>query len=238
MRRKIILLLVCILSSCSNNDNSKSNTQNDLNESINMVSESNKWYINGSLEELDEADGISKEIRRKLIYYFEGDTLINGFQFKKMYNKQLDSIYHQSISGGIQQFNSTFSSINYVAAMRQNSDLVIYISPNQSTEEVYADFNINLGDILNYKWNTYNATVTEIDSIKIGTNYLTKYKLSNDQYFYEGIGSSYGLFNTWQTNARIGGFLSCFSLDYDKIGIDEGFYSLYSSATTNFCPEF
>lgn len=218
---------------CSNDNDSELNSQIPLNESINMVSESNKWYVNGSLEELDETNGILKVIRRKLIYYFEGDTLINGFQFKKMYSKQFDSIFHQPISGGIQQFNSTFNDINYVAAMRQDSDIVYYISINQSTEEIYADFNINLGDVLNYKWNINNVTVTEIDSIEIGTNYLTKYKLSNDNYFYEGIGSSYGLFNTWQINANVGGFLSCFKLDDDKIGINEGFYS-----PINYCPEF
>ncbi|WP_296311612.1 hypothetical protein [Winogradskyella sp. UBA3174] len=36
-----------------------------------------------------------------------------------------------------------------------------------------------------------------------------------------------------KTNARIGGFLSCFRPDNDKIGIDEGFY-----ASANFCLEF
>jgi len=233
MKKNIVLLLICISISCSNNEDSESYNQNALDESINMVSESNKWYINGNQEEYDETTGELKVIRRKLIYYFEGDTLINDFQFKKMYSKQLDSIFQASFIGDVQQFTSTFNAINYVAAMREDSELVYYIPINQSAEEVYADFNINLGDVLNYKWNTYNAIVTEIDSIEIGTNYLTKYKLSNGHYFYEGIGSSYGLFNTWQTNARIGGFLSCFRLDNDKIGIDEGFY-----ASANFCPEF
>lgn len=233
MRIHLVLLLFFTLISCSNNIDSGSNDGNALNESISMVSESNKWYINESLEELDGANGILKEIRRKLIYYFEGDTLINGLQFKKMYSKQFDSIFHQPISGGIQQFSSTFNHLNYVAAMRQDSDLVYYVSANQNTEEIYADFNINIGDVLNYKWNINDAIVTEIDSIEIGTNYISKYKLNNGHYFYEGIGASYGLFNTWQTNARIGGFLSCFSLGNDKIGIDEGFY--YPS---NFCPEF
>ncbi|MBL4624437.1 MAG: hypothetical protein JKY42_04790 [Flavobacteriales bacterium] len=228
--KNISLILVIMLTSCSDSNNLQSDNQN---EPIIMVSESNKWYQNGSLEQLDEANGILKEIRRKLIYYFEGDTLINGLQFKKMYSKQFDSIFHQSIFGGIQQFNSTFNDINYVAAMRQDSDLVYYIPTNQNTEEIYADFNINLGDELNYKWNINNVIVTEIDSIEIGTNYLTKYKLSNGQYFYEGVGASFGLFNTWQINANVGGFLSCFELDNDKIGIDEGFYS-----PINFCPEF
>jgi hypothetical protein len=218
-----------ILASCSDNDLQLSSQ----NESIQMVSESNKWYENGSLEELDETNGIIKEIRRKLIYYFDGDTAINGIQFKKMYHKQFDSIFHQSISGGMQEFNSTFYDTNYVAAMRQDSDLVYYIFSNQNTEELYADFNINLGDELNYRWNSNNVIVTEIDSIKIGTNYINKYKLSNEQYFYEGIGASFGLFKTWQINANVGGFLSCFQLNNDKIGIDEGFYS-----PTNYCPDF
>ena len=228
--RIIILLFAVILISCSNNNTVQSDSQN---EPIIMVSESNKWYQNGSLEQLDEANGILKEIRRKKIFYFEGDTLISGLHFKKMYTKQFDSIFHQPLSGGIQQFNSTFQETYYVAAMRQDSDLVYYIPINVNTEELYADFNISLGNELNYKWNIENATVTEIDSITIGTNYLTKYKLSNNHYFYEGIGASYGLFKGWEVNTEVGGFLNCFKWESDKIGIDEGFNS-----PTNYCPDF
>lgn len=185
MKKLIILLLVCIVMGCSHNNDPNSSVKNTPNEETAMVSELNKWYINGSLEEIDYTNGILKEIKRKLIYYFNGDTLINGLQFKKMYTKQFDSIFHQSISGGIQQFNSTFNAINYFAAMRQDSKLVYYILKNENEEELYADFNINLGEVLNYKWNFDNEIVTEIDSVAIGTNYLTKYKLSNDHFFYE-----------------------------------------------------
>lgn len=235
MKKNIILLLTCILISCSNNDDSKSNSQNTSNESAIMVSQSNKWYINGNVENINIANDILETRRRKLIYYFEGDTLINSMQYKKMYYKQFDSIFHQPYSSpvGLPEFQSTFYDIKYIAAMRQNMDLVYYVPIDQNTEDLYADFNINLGDVLNYKWNYNNEIVIEIDSIEIGSNYITKYKLSNDQYFYEGIGASYGLFNAWQVNANVGGFLSCFQLDNEKIGIDEGFYS-----PINYCPEF
>lgn len=224
-----------MLISCSDNHNLQSNNQVGLNESIKMVSELNKWYINGEVEYLDNVNDILETRKRKLLYYFDGDTLINDLQYKKMYYKQFDSIFHQpySESGGIPQFNSTFYDVKYIAAMRQEDDLAYYVYIDQITEDLYADFNINLGDVLNYKWNYDNVIVTEIDSIEIGSNYITKYKLSNDQYFYEGIGASYGLFNGWQVNANVGGFLSCFRLDNDKIGIDEGFY-----APINYCPEF
>ncbi|MBL4605547.1 MAG: hypothetical protein JKY02_07790 [Flavobacteriaceae bacterium] len=224
------LILVLILLSCTDSSNLQSDP---INEPFLMVSESNKWYQNGSLEELDVPNGILKEIRRKLIYYFEGDTLITNVLFKKMYSKQFDSIFHQSISGGLQQYHSIFNSINYVTAMRQESDLVYYVPANQSTEEVYVDFNVSIGEVLNYKWNVNNEAVTEIDSIQIGATYLTKYKLSNDQYFYEGIGASYGLFKGWEVATEVGGFLNCFKFETDKIGIDEGF-----NAPINFCPEF
>lgn len=234
MKTNIILLLVCTLISCSNNSDLESNNQMALNKSITMVSESNMWYINGSVEYVDNDNDILEIRKRKLLYYFEGDTLINSMQYKKMYYTQLDSIFHQPWSSvGNPQFNSTFYDVKYIAAMREDADVVYYVYKDQNIEDLYADFNINLGDVLNYKWNYDNETVTEIDSIEIGSNYLTKYKLSNDHYFYEGIGASYGLFNTWQSNANVGGFLSCFRLDNDKIGIDEGFYS-----PINYCPEF
>jgi hypothetical protein len=227
--KKIILLSTYLLVSCSNTNDLQSNNQVD----IIMVSESNNWYINGEVEYIDNVNNILDTRKRKLLYYFEGDTLINDLQYKKMYYKQFDSIFHQPLSGGLPQFNSIFYDIKYIAAMRQDDYSVYYIPENQSTEDLYANFDINLGDVLNYKWNHDNYRVTAIDSFQIGSNYITRYKLSNDQYFYEGIGASYGLFNAWQANANVGGFLTCFKLNNDKIGINEGFYS-----PENYCPEF
>ena len=234
MKKNILFLLATILIACSNNTSFESNPLSGINTPIPMVSELNMWYINGGVEYIDNTNNILETRRRKLLYYFNGDTLINGVQYKKMYYKQFDSIFHQPLSGASSpQFNSTFFDIKYIAAMREDAEVVYFVYRNLNTEEVYADFNINIGDVLSYKWNYNNATVTDIDSIQIGSNYITKYKLSNEHYFYEGIGASYGLFNTWQSNANVGGFLSCFRLDVDKIGIDEGFY-----APVNYCPEF
>ncbi len=63
-----------------------------------MVSELNRWFINGSVEDIDFENDILESRKRKLIYYFEGDTLIGGMQYMKMYAKQMGSIFHQSYS--------------------------------------------------------------------------------------------------------------------------------------------
>ena len=233
MKKNIVLFFICTLINCSENNDSQTRDRAVLNESIIMTSESNKWYINGNVEYIDNVNDILETRRRKLLYYFEGDTLINNLQYKKMYYNQFDSIFNQPLSGGLPQFISTFYDVKYIAAMRQDTDLVYYVHKNENTEDLYANFNINLGEVLNYKWNYDNDIVTEIDSIEIGSNYITKYKLSNNQYFYEGIGASYGLFNGWQINANVGGFLVCFESGNHKIEIDEGFYS-----PINYCPEF
>lgn len=218
---------------CSSDNTTQSTNQIIVDEPIEMVSELNKWYQNGSSEWLNGATATIETTRRYLLYFYEGDTLINGLQYKKMYYKQLDSIFNQPFSGGSNQFISTFNDLKYISAMRQDSDLVYNIFRNQNTEELYADFNINLGDILNYRWNGNDETVTEIDSIEIGSKYITRYKLSNNQYFYEGIGASYGLFKDWSVGIEGGEYLSCFKYDTDKIGIEEGFNS-----PINYCPEY
>lgn len=229
--RVIIISIICFLNGCTNSD-LKSNNQATLNNDIKMVSERNVWYVNDELS--NEENGILETRKRKMQYYFQGDTLINSVQYKKMYCKKLDSIFHRSIgSVNDSQFNSTFNDTEYIAAMREDGGSVFFVYNGQTAEDLYADFNINVGDVLNYKWNYTNETVIEIDYIDIGSNSIAKYKLSNGHYFYQVIGASYGLFNTWQANANVGGFLTCFRLDNTKIGIDEGFHS-----PVNSCPDF
>ncbi|MGR7814390.1 hypothetical protein [Lacinutrix undariae] len=233
MKKIMSLCLTISLMSCSSDNITQSANQIIENEPVKMVSELNKWYQNGHSEWINGVAATIETTKRHLLYYYEGDTLINGLEYKKMYYKQLDSIFSQPISGGSNQFVSTFNDLKYISAMRQDSDMVYYIMRNQNTETLYADYNINLGDILNYRWNANAATVTEIDSIEIGSKYLTRYKLSNDQYFYEGIGASYGLFKDWSIGFEGGNYLSCFRYDTDKIGIEEG-----HNAPINYCPEY
>lgn len=232
--KKIMSLFVAIsLMSCSSDNVTQLDSQVIDNETVKMVSELNKWYQYGHSEWINGADATTETTKRYMLYYYEGDTLINGLEYKKMYYKQLDSIFSQPISGSTNQFVSTFNDLKYFSAMRQDADLVYYIMRNQNTETLYADYNINLGDILNYRWNVNAETVTEIDSIAIGSKYLTRYKLSNNQYFYEGIGASYGLFQGWSIGFEGGNYLSCFKYDTNKIGIEEGYNS-----PTNYCPEY
>ena len=81
MKKYIVLFFICTLNNCSENNDLQTRDRAVLNESIIMTSESNKWYINGNVEYIDNVNDILETRRRKLLYYFEGDTLINNLQY-------------------------------------------------------------------------------------------------------------------------------------------------------------
>ncbi|WP_335975359.1 hypothetical protein [Gaetbulibacter jejuensis] len=229
MKKILLLIATVILFNCTNDDSDSIDTNN----SIEMVSEFNKWYHRGEYEYFNGATATIESTKIYLTYFFDGDTLINNVEYKKMYTNQLDSIFHLPSSSSAYQFISTSTSLNYRCAMRQDASMVYFVNKNQNNEELYADFNITLGDVLNYKWSSNNEVVTEIDSIPIGSSYLKKYKLSNNQYFYEAIGGSYGLFKDWSIGFEGGHYLNCFRHSNDKISVDESL-----SPTNNYCPEY
>lgn len=235
MKNILLILLLLTVIACSTNLDPKIIHQLEDYALIKMVSESNEWYMINNVESLDEPNNILETRKRRLKYFFEGDTIINGLLYQKMYSEQYDSIFHQSYSNPIDlpEFQSTFSDMQYVGALREKDQVVNCVLKNETIESFYADFNIVEGEILQYKWNINDVIVTQIDSLEIGNDYITKYKLSNDQYFYEGIGASFGLFQGWQVNANVGGFLTCFKNENAVISIEEGFY--YPQIN---CPEF
>ena len=228
MKHILRLLIVTLLFGCSNNDDTSADP---VNTPIEMVSEQNRWFQRGSSEWFNGATGVYETTKKFQWYYFEGDTLINGLTYKKMYSKEVDSLFHQP-NNGTSQFISKSEHLRYIAAMRQDALTVYYVYKNATTEDLYADFNINLGDVLNYKWSN-GETVTEISEMPIGDTFITKYKLSNAQYFYEGIGGSYGLFKDWSVGVEGGSYLSCFKNQTDMIHVEEGFFT-----TPLDCPEF
>jgi len=227
MSKVFYFLILFLILSCSKND------ENEIiiDEPIKMVSESNAWYTNGGFSSFTDDNNI-QYTKRLMKYFFYGDTIINNLAYKKLYYKKLDSIFIQS-TGNNNIFQSTNTAISYSHAMREESQKVYYIQRYQETEYFYADFDINLGDELNYRWNNSNLIVTEIDSIQIGEKYITRYKLNNSNYFYEGIGCSYGLFKSWEIGIEGGIYLNCFRYDDDKIEV----YDVFSNHTA-YCPEF
>jgi Secretion system C-terminal sorting domain len=126
--------------------------------------------------------------RRKEMMY--GDTTFNNITYKKIY---VDT-------------NSTFNwaSAKYVCAIREQNKKVYYIHGDTTTELLLYDFTKNVGDsveIVSLGLNFPNAIKLQIDSISttiINGVARKTYKFNangnyhTDEYWYEGIGSSFG----------------------------------------------
>lgn len=168
----------------------------------NMVSESNYWYNYGTI--FDYQNNLNSSIHIK--YFFKGDTIINGLNYKKMFQNVSDSTYSTPLIS---------QSSYYKAALRQDSMKVYFVNQGDSYENLYCDFNISVGDTLNYFYNDNKATVISIDSVPFGSVFRKKYTLSNTWHFYEGIGNELGLFHDFSLGIEGDSYLSCFQQGYD-----------------------
>ena len=162
-----------------------------------FVDESNIWYEYGGYG----GWGYFDEQRVHKTYFFDGDTLIDGIIYKKMMLNHRDTIY--SSPPFIQDF------FRYHSAFRQDALKVYFILADSQDEYLYADFDIAVGDTLNYYHNNSGFTVLSIDSIPFGGGYRTEYTLSGGM-FYDGIGNSLGLFKDFGIGIEGGTYLNCF----------------------------
>ncbi len=131
-------------------------------------------------------------------YYIQGDTIINGAACHKIYQS---GITHEHCNFG--NYINNWGVINniYTGAYRQDITLkkVLFIYPGDTTQCLLYDFNLNVGDTINYGCNNWGGcfiiTVTSIDSILIGNTYRKRFNLSNFPSYslIEGIGSTSGL---------------------------------------------
>lgn len=167
-------------------------------QSTNMVDVSNKWYEYGGY-------GGYYPYPLQLVhqtYYYNGDTLITGITYNKLYCDHRDTTYSTPIY--LQNFNT------YWAAIRQDSLKVYFILKNDSTEKLYCDFENHVGDTLKYYYNIDHLIVNSIDSIPFGSTFRKKYLLNNGYNFYDGIGSGFGLFQNYHIGIEGGVYLVCF----------------------------
>lgn len=128
-----------------------------------------------------------KGVRKEMMY---GDTIIAGLNYKKMYRDT----------------SATFNwlSAEYLCAIRESNKIVYYVPNDGSGEKILYDYNKTVGDsveVIGYGLNYPSAIKLKIDSVFItninGVNRKT-YKFNangsyhTDEYWYEGIGSSFG----------------------------------------------
>lgn len=130
-------------------------------------------------------------------FYVDGDTIINSLTYKKYYIS-FDTIIANNSS--------------MYAFLREDtiSKKVYAISADSLQEHLIYDFSLNVGDtttVYSHWWYTnqyFNVKVQAIDSLLIQGQFRKRLKLNNldgsfsgpyDEYWIEGIGSTYGLFN-------------------------------------------
>lgn len=163
-------------------------------------------------------------------YYFEGDTIISGNNYYKLYWDQIDSTWDF--------FTDSFLAVNYSnhiyqGGLREDSTKRFYMCyPSQTSESVLFDFNFSVGDsltnmIVNYGCNTPPYTVTNIDTVYLGSQSLKRFHFPPGLFnktLYEGIGSSGGLI--WSGSLcqafEVGGCLIAYKKGLDSLYINCG----------------
>jgi Secretion system C-terminal sorting domain len=165
-------------------------------------------------------------------YYLEGDTLLLGETYQKLYRVGAYSTYYNSGGAGY-PFNlytgPSADNRGYVGGIREDGAKRIYFlkTPNfagdpDSLEQLLYDFNLNVGDILPAAYNNtvFGALgqnyVSSIDSILIGTTYHKRFNVStssstNYVSFIEGVGSTVGLLEVLSPPFEFYDNLMCFT---------------------------
>ena len=131
-------------------------------------------------------------------FWFQGDTIIENLQYKKVYAQPNNPI-------------ADFSKARYFAAIREDTIaekvycvLGSYEFPPYSTEEyLLYDFSVNVGDTVSFYslWGFWSPSmktqvVESIDSILIDEHYRKRinFPVWHEESWIEGIGSTHGLF--------------------------------------------
>ncbi|HLG35036.1 MAG TPA: T9SS type A sorting domain-containing protein [Bacteroidia bacterium] len=141
-------------------------------------------------------------------YFIQGDTLINGNSYHKIYQSGTGHIYcaYGNSINNYYSWNDT-----YRGGIRQDTvgKKIYYINGFQ--ECLLYDFSLSVGDTF-YDCLSYNPILTSIDSILIGTNYRKRFNFPLPAYsVIEGIGSMSGLLEPIFPGVESYSDLICFS---------------------------
>ena len=163
-------------------------------------------------------------------YFFDGDTVISGNNYYKLYWNQIDSIWDA--------FTQNFMTVNYYnhvyqGGLREDSLKRFYLMyQSQTVESLLFDFNLSVGDSLpdmtsNYGCNNPPGTVANIDTVYLGSQALKQFHFPPgifNKTLYEGIGSSGGLI--WSGSLcqaiEVGGCLIAYKKGIDSLYINCG----------------
>lgn len=177
------------------------------------------------------------------VYLLEGDTILNGKSYKKVYSYVTDN---------------SASSTGYIGGLREDANKNIYFFPhmefmstpgpisfpnNTSEHLLYTFDNLEVGMVLPINTGGFEIEVLDIDSILLGVKYRKRYQIQHDgllfgpEYWIEGIGSIKDLLSPFSHEFEWEYYTLCFtdSITYylnSPNGEDVCFYTL-SAITQN-----
>lgn len=144
--------------------------------------------------------------------FMEGDTVINSQVYTKLYENGAYGAFGPQI----------FYTHVYKGAFRQDiaAKKAFIVFPSGSTESVLYDFNLNVGDTINF--NVPSNVVLDIDSVLVGGAWHKRFLLEDlgwggtglidtNYALIEGVGSTLGLLQPIVTPFENGSHLECFS---------------------------
>ncbi len=180
-------------------------------------------------------------------YIQEGDTILKGKTYKKVYYQYLDMSYYQRKSP------NNLEPREYIGALREGENRDIYFFPvgihlpttapitfpNDTTEQLLYTFaNLSVGMTLPINAGYTDIKVVGIDSILMGNEYRKRYAIQNPmimipEYWIEGIGSNAELFSPFTYNFEWRFYTLCFSeIDTYYINSPNGADSCHYSVNT------
>jgi hypothetical protein len=144
-------------------------------------------------------------------YAIQGDTLINGNTYHKLYRSGTS---HEHCAFGSVLYNWMYFGSSYYGAYRNDILAKKILMPGLSGQElVLYNFNMVVGDTIGVVSDLDPGcivTVTSVDSMFIGNDYRKRFNLSNNEAIIEGIGCTQGMFEM-NCPFESGGSLTCFT---------------------------
>lgn len=145
-----------------------------------------KWWINYTC---DNQGGCNKQFDKGLLYYFEGDTIINSISYSILKSKV---VWSSLIPIG------TTNNVGYYREDSVNQKVYIYYFGNSinkinNREVLLFDYNLKVGDSFNSINRCSDAmnslTLTKIDTISTTNVNLRKFTFNDNSSYMESIGS-------------------------------------------------
>ena len=158
-----------------------------------------------------------------------GDTTINNTQYIKIC-QSTDTLF---------EFQANYP---FYCAVREEDSKYYFVFPNDTSEILYYDFNMEVGDTIHYPQNNYiwypiELKVVGKDSILIGSNYRKQLFLTNldtittgtwqNQVWIEGIGSLFGLRHAHSYVIDNDNATSCFHQNDSLVYLNPQFQACY-----------